>query len=56
MKLTPERNKAMAEKLFRHVRDQTTDLADHVVAFDPKIYTSETIAEQRKNAFFNRSR
>lgn len=52
MKLTPERNKAIAESVFRHIREGTTDLTEHVLAFDPIIYSGEDIAQsERENIF-----
>ena len=46
MKLSPERNAAFARRLIDHIKAGTTDMADGVVAFDPRIYSDPSIAER----------
>ena len=52
MRLTAERNLAMTEKVFGHVRNETTDLADHILAFDPKIFSCPEIAAAERERIF----
>ena len=52
MYLTEERNLAMTQQIFDHVRNKTTDLADHIIAFNPKIYSCPDIAAAERERIF----
>lgn len=52
MRLSGERNTRIAQRLFQHVRNGTTDLADEVVTFDAAIYTDPDIARLERERIF----
>ncbi|MDB5970168.1 MAG: hypothetical protein JWQ90_2618 [Hydrocarboniphaga sp.] len=45
MKFTAEKNRDYTTRLRQHIDNKTTDLADAVVEFDPKIYSDPKLAE-----------
>jgi phenylpropionate dioxygenase-like ring-hydroxylating dioxygenase large terminal subunit len=51
---TPARNKALAVKLFDHVRGGTTDQFDEVLEYDLGIYSDPALAETERSRIFQR--
>lgn len=54
MYFTPERSRNLAEKLFQHVHDTTTDRADELVEFDLSIYSDPALAVEERTKIFQR--
>lgn len=52
MKLSAERNASFARRLIEHIKSDTTDMADGVVAFDPKIYSDPALAAREVERIF----
>jgi len=51
---TPLRNKALASKLFDHVRAGTTDLFEDILEYDLGIYSDTELAKTERNRIFER--
>ncbi|MBA2933850.1 aromatic ring-hydroxylating dioxygenase subunit alpha [Sphingomonas sp. CGMCC 1.13654] len=54
MYFTPERNRDLAEKLYRHARETTTDMADDLVEYDLSIYSDPALAIEEREKIFQR--
>lgn len=54
MYLTPDRSRDLAAKLFQHVRDTSTDLADDLLEYDLSIYADPTLAAEERSRIFER--
>jgi nitrite reductase/ring-hydroxylating ferredoxin subunit len=52
MYLRPERNLRFAQKLFEHVRNTTTDLAEEVLELDLSLYADPGVAARERERIF----
>ncbi len=54
MKLSAARSARLSAKIFGHIKNGTTDLADEVISFDPKIHTNIDVAARERSAIFEK--
>lgn len=52
MYFTPERNRQLAERLFEHVRNNTTDMTEGLLEYDLSIYSDPDIAVAERAKIF----
>lgn len=50
----PGRNRSFAERLFEHVRNNSTDQSDRLVEYDLKMYSDPIVAEKEREKIFER--
>jgi nitrite reductase/ring-hydroxylating ferredoxin subunit len=55
MYFSAERNARLAEKLFQHIRETTTDRLDGVLEYDLSIYTCPETAKRERKKIFERA-
>lgn len=51
---TPERNARLAQRLFGHARNGTTDLAPEILEYDLGVYADPELAERERERIFER--
>lgn len=54
MYFTPARNRSLAEALFTHVRNDSTDQADALVEYDLSIFSDPATAQEERTRIFQR--
>jgi len=54
MYFKPARQRSLAERLFRHVQDTTTDQADDTLEYDLSIYSDPALAVEEREKIFQR--
>ena len=52
MYLSPEHNRQVAEKLFRHIRDNSTDMIEEIYEYPLSVYSDPDIAIAERDKIF----